>query len=306
MDSEYVDNDLLDKYMTISNKLKKRFLKKPNVAEACESFSSLAKQCESLELPVYAGLCWIAAARCEGSLLNNTGETSCLIHSARQLMKAEEIDREICCETVYGEYLQAGLSSCAHAASRLSKNCILPLCLDLEIIDFLKRINKPEYIESFAEDAVELSVEHCGSRIYALELMASHFIKTGDYLAALETFFEISKLLEKCVPNGFRSEILLKCEINSIFLLLILRPNPQKLAPHLTRILEKYTWGDTNDESLKACRMTSEIFYLLCSLVTICQSLDTSSLVDLESDFWKVLSKEQKELLRILLRIYEV
>lgn len=78
------------------------------MSEACDSFIDLAKQCESLELSVYAGLCWIAAARCEGSLLNTIGETSCLIQSARQLLKAEGIDAELDCKTVYGEYLQVG------------------------------------------------------------------------------------------------------------------------------------------------------------------------------------------------------
>lgn len=73
----------------------------------------------------------------------------------------------------------------------------------------------------------------------------------GDYLAALETFLEMSKLLEKGTMNGSRSELLLKCEVNCVFLLLILRPSPQKIVPDLAKILEKYTWGDKNDAVLK-------------------------------------------------------
>ncbi|XP_057667787.1 40-kDa huntingtin-associated protein-like isoform X1 [Diorhabda carinulata] len=306
MDLDFANNDVLDQYITISNKLKKRFLKKPNVAEACESFIGLAKRCETLELPVYAGLSWIAAARCEGSLCNNTGETTCLTQSARQLLKAEDSDRQIICETLFGENLQAGLSCYAHAASRFGEKSIFPLCIDLEIVDFLKRIDKIEYIESYLKDAIELSKGHSYSNIHCLELIASHFIKVGDYLAALETFFEISKLIENSLVNGSKSDKLLTCEINCVFLLLILRPSPQKLTPNLTKILEKYTWDDFNDGSLTACRMSESMFYLLRSLVTVCQSLDRSSLIDLETDFWKVLSKEQKELLRILLKIYDV
>ncbi|KAJ8965131.1 hypothetical protein NQ314_004356 [Rhamnusium bicolor] len=83
-----------------------RFLRKPNLTEACDSFVTLAKQCETFELPAYAGLCWIAAARCEGSLSNNTGETSCLIQSARQFLKAEEYDFNLGCNSVSGENLQ--------------------------------------------------------------------------------------------------------------------------------------------------------------------------------------------------------
>ncbi|KAJ8965130.1 hypothetical protein NQ314_004355 [Rhamnusium bicolor] len=51
--------------------------------------------------------------------------------------------------------------------------------------------------------------------------------------------------------------------------------------------------------------MTEKMFILLQSLVTICQSLDTSGLVDLESEFWQLLSKQEKELLRILVKIYQ-
>lgn len=84
----------------------RRFLRKPNVTEASESFTSLAKHCESLELPAYAGLCWIAAARCEGSLLNSTEETACLLNSSRQFMRAELNDFNLGCQSVSGEYLQ--------------------------------------------------------------------------------------------------------------------------------------------------------------------------------------------------------
>lgn len=51
--------------------------------------------------------------------------------------------------------------------------------------------------------------------------------------------------------NGSRSNLLLKCEVSSVFLLLILRPSPQKIAPELEKILEKYTWGDKNDPVLE-------------------------------------------------------
>lgn len=81
-------------------------MRKPNVTEASESFTTLAKHCESLELPAYAGLCWIAAARCEGSLLNSTEETACLLNSSRQFMKAEVNDFNLGCHSVSGEYLQ--------------------------------------------------------------------------------------------------------------------------------------------------------------------------------------------------------
>lgn len=74
----------------------------------------------------------------------------------------------------------------------------------------------------------------------------------GDYVSALHTYQEISKLLENLSINGHRCEILLNCEVNSVFLLLILRPSPQNVSADLAKILEKYTWGDQNDSSLQS------------------------------------------------------
>lgn len=75
-----------------------------------------------------------------------------------------------------------------------------------------------------------------------------------DYTSALDTFTEMTLLLENCPWNGARSEVLLRCEVSKVLLLLILRPTPQRLAPHLAKLLEKYTWGDKNDKSFQGNR----------------------------------------------------
>lgn len=66
----------------------------------------MAQQCESEELPQYAALSWIAAARCEGTLGNNVAETSYLLNAARQFLKAEEENSQTDCPSVSTEYLQ--------------------------------------------------------------------------------------------------------------------------------------------------------------------------------------------------------
>lgn len=66
----------------------------------------MAQQCESEELPQYAALSWIAAARCEGTLGNNVAETSYLLKAARQFLKAEEENSQTDCPSVSTEYLQ--------------------------------------------------------------------------------------------------------------------------------------------------------------------------------------------------------
>lgn len=71
------------------------------------------------------------------------------------------------------------------------------------------------------------------------------------------------KLLERTPLNGARSELLLKREVNCVFLLLILRPSPQKIVPELAKILEKYTWGDNNDAALRGLRYGFDKIILL-------------------------------------------
>lgn len=73
-------------------------------------------------------------------------------------------------------------------------------------------------------------------------------------------------LLENCPLNGSRSDILLRCEISRVLLLLILRPTPQRLAPHLNKLLEKYTWGDKSDKSFLGMHY---VLNSLCNASTI-------------------------------------
>ena len=43
------------------------------------------------------------------------------------------------------------------------------------------------------------------------------------------------------VMGSYRN-ILHRCEISRVLLLLILRPTPQRLAPPLAQVIEKYAW----------------------------------------------------------------
>ncbi|XP_044252928.1 40-kDa huntingtin-associated protein [Tribolium madens] len=296
--------DILEQYHTISSKLKKRFLRKPNVTEACESFSSLGKQCEASELPSYAGLCWISSARCEGSLGNTPGEAACLTRAARQFLSAERKDHELGCPSPCQENLEAAVGCFAYAASRYPDDSPLPIGLNLELVEFLTKIDKGGDVEDHLLNTVELAKDNFDTKIFCLELLASHYIESRDYTGALNTYNDIVSIVELLPLNGARAETVLKCEVSRVLLLLILRPAPQKLPPNLAKLLEKYTWGDQNDKGLKACGMSQRMFILLQSLVAACQSLDTSNLDHLENELWKMVGKEERELLRILVQIY--
>lgn len=61
-------------------------------------------------MPSYAGLCWIAAARCEGSLKNIPGETACLTRAATQFLSAENEYNNLGCHSPSNENLQVTFS----------------------------------------------------------------------------------------------------------------------------------------------------------------------------------------------------
>lgn len=326
--------DILDQFRTVSNKLKKRFLRKPNVTEAADEFSALAVRCgqENVQMHPYAALCWIAAARCEGSLSNTVTERSCLVQAARQYFIAAENDEKIL-SAIDDEQIQAGLSCYLQALIKAVKISEESSVVDggatsdetsdlsnhhhqfiagvnLEIFDCLQRLQKDfDGLEEFLQNALQST---SGSKVFTattwhvLDLLMTHFMHKEDYQCALETCHQLKKSLnelETVSDNGIRTEMLLKCEINAVLLILILRPNV-KLYPQWAEFLEKYAWGDTNHVTLQECHMNKTLYLALQSLVLTTQSLDRNSLVDLENQLWSHFSKEQRKLFRTLVQIY--
>ena len=52
--------EFLTEYRAISNKLKKRFLRRPNVSEASDHFRQLGKRLDDTDEPQYAAFCHLA------------------------------------------------------------------------------------------------------------------------------------------------------------------------------------------------------------------------------------------------------
>lgn len=304
MASETTRIEVLDQYRSISKKLKRTFFKKPNENEALESYVDLAREWENLELPAYAGLSWHAAAKCENALGNSVGEITNLLRSARSYAKEELNNLQTGCVSLGWDTVQASLSSYLSAISKYKKDSPQAVALNLEVANFLQMIGKGDSAGNFLNSALEHCVNGELLKIHCLNLLATNSIKTGDYVAALESFTEMHNILQTLPNNGEKAQLHMECEINRVLLLLILKPPLQKLTSDLTQVLERYTWGDKNDESIKDCQMSEYVFILLESLVTTCQSADTSCLNDLEMKLWPLLNKNQRDLLRILVQIY--
>lgn len=63
----------------------------------------------------------------------------------------------------------------------------------------------------------------------------------------MQVLTELVEMIENHVGArvvGDYRNILHRCEVSRVLLLLILRPTPQRLAPSLAQVLEKYAWAE--------------------------------------------------------------
>ncbi|OAD60500.1 Factor VIII intron 22 protein [Eufriesea mexicana] len=267
--------DFLTKYHNISNKLKK----KPNVAEASDQFGALAIECEQKELWQYAGLCLLAAARCQGTLENIFSELNLLIRAGREFLVADKKVKDIGCPPIGQENTQAAISCFGHALTRCH--------------------NQSGFGTMSAGLALELAL--------ALGPTPAGTQQLRDYVSALQILNDFVEFVESYINAGARgnySVILYRCEVTRVLLLLILQPSPQRLAPSLAQVLEKYAWVEESTDN--DFIMSEDELLLLQSLVLACQSHDYQALLELEGELWSYLNAEQKELLHKLIQVLTI
>jgi tetratricopeptide (TPR) repeat protein len=84
-----VNSDYNATFKSISVKLKKRFLRKPNVSEAIEEYTLLSKQLENEECHGLSAYCMQQVAKCYHSVGNIVSESAALQTAARQYLNSE-------------------------------------------------------------------------------------------------------------------------------------------------------------------------------------------------------------------------
>ncbi|XP_051155962.1 40-kDa huntingtin-associated protein [Leptopilina boulardi] len=292
-------NDLLTKYHVISAKLKKRFLRKPNVTEASEQFDNLAIECDQKELCQYAGLCWLAAARCQGTLGNVLAEINFLTKAGRSFIIAKNKNNQIGCSYSGEENLQAAINCFGHALTRCQSQegfSMMSASLAMELASALD-INGISNLRKSVEIHPTLR---------AINTLSSYYIKQDDYAGALHVLTELVEFLTannvSVRTSGSYMSILQRCEMTRVLLLLILQPTPQRLSHSQAQVLEKYAWIEENSNI--GFRMDENEMLLLQSLVLACQSRDYQALLELEGELWSIMNIEQKGLLNKLLQTF--
>lgn len=349
--------DFLARYRQVSNKLKKRFLRKPNVAEAGEQFGQLGRELRVQECLPYAAWCQLAVARCQQALFHGPGEALALTEAARLFLRQERDARQrLVCPAAYGEPLQAAASALG-AAVRLHLQLGQPAAaaaLCLELAAALRDLGQPAAAAGHFQRAAQLQLPQLPlAALQALGDAASCQLLARDYTAALAVFTRMQRLAREhgshpvqppppplplqpqpqppgpqhgpgagpglpaaplpanagsaTAPSpaalGAFSDVLVRCEVSRVLLLLLLQPPPAKLLPEHAHTLEKYSWEAFDSHGQESSgQLPEELFLLLQSLVMATHEKDTEAVKSLQVEMWPLLSAEQNHLLHLLLQ----
>ncbi|CAO2611777.1 40-kDa huntingtin-associated protein [Lemmus lemmus] len=346
--------DFLARYRQVSHKLKKRFLRKPNVAEAGEQFAQLARELRAQECLPYAAWCQLAVARCHQALFHGPGETLALTEAARLFLRQEcEARQRLGCPAACGEPLQAAASALG-AAVRLHLELGQPAAaaaLCLELAAALRALGQPAAAAGHFQRAAQLHLPLMPlAALQALGDAASCQLLARDYTGALALFTRMQRLAREhgghpvqhpeppgpqppqqgsqprpgsaptlplpllpdqapgsAVPSprtlGAFADILVRCEVSRVLLLLLLQPPPAKLLPEHAQTLEKYSWEafDSHGQDSSG-QLPEELFLLLQSLVMAAHEKDTEGIKKLQVEMWPLLTAEQNHLLHLVLQ----
>ncbi|NXF94618.1 F8I2 protein, partial [Eubucco bourcierii] len=321
------DGDFLSRYRLVSAKLRRRFLRKPNVAEAAEQFAALARELRAQESLPYAAWCQLAVARCAQSLFHGPAEAAALAEAARLFLRQErDLRQRLGLRGGFGEHVAAA-QSCGAFAARLHLERGQPalaagLCLELAAA--LRDTGQPARAAAPLQRAAELltAARLPLEALRCLAERASCLLLGRDYAGALAALTRAQALAGAGlgaggVPGGACLDVLARCEVSRVLLLLLLQPPPAKLLPEHARTLEQYCWeapegspgpglgggpGASGGLPPAASYLPAELFLLLQSAVLACQEKDAEALKALQAELWPLLTAEQNHLLHLVLQ----
>uniref|UniRef100_A0A3B3QFP8 Coagulation factor VIII associated n=1 Tax=Paramormyrops kingsleyae TaxID=1676925 RepID=A0A3B3QFP8_9TELE len=288
------EGDFLTRYRAVSNKLKKRFLRKPNVAEASEQFGQLAKELKQQDCLQYAAFCNLAMARCEQTLFNAPGEALALTEAARLFLLSERENHSLQAPG-FDEHLQAALNCYSFAIKVYIEmnQPVMAASLSLELGNALKEMNRPGEAIVHYQRAAELQAQTPIESLLSMGEIASCKILTRDYYSALAVLTEMQFVCQERglqVPGTNTPVGEALCHYAAV---MSLPPPPQKLLPEHAQTLERYLPACGQQDLPWKERRIGEM---------ACQEKDTESLKSLQTELWPLLSAEQNHLLHLVVQ----
>ncbi|XP_023333312.1 factor VIII intron 22 protein isoform X2 [Eurytemora carolleeae] len=293
--------DFLTEYRNISNKLKKRFLRRPNVAEASDHFRQLAKKLEDNDDPQFAGFCYLATGRCEQTVGNSSAEVEAITLAARCFLRCE-LEQQNLKNPSYEEHLNAAIAGFKEAG-KLEEEAgrgSAAAALYIELGDTLVSLQRSAEALFHYDKALELETSSIIDTLAIKTKISNCYISLGDHHNALKTLTELANFCAANDPCHLYQSQLANIEVLRVLLLLIIQPSHHNTAPHLLQVLDKYKWdGMEGEEEVELCPyLDTDISILLQSIVMVVQVRDSEALLYLEDEIAEYLNPQQKALLR--------
>ncbi|XP_026321530.1 uncharacterized protein LOC113231429 [Hyposmocoma kahamanoa] len=281
-----------EQYMNINTKLKKRFMRKPNISEATNEFIALAIQCEHSEQPAFAGHAYVGAAKCEATAGNFLGEAEHYLAAARQFMKAEKKLKMLKFYSPDRENLEAAIGCFMQALNKYPDKSPMRTSILMELADSLVMLNLKLEAVAYYEQALE-TVDDKTRKLMFMKNLVNLLIDCEKFNIALETANKI------CDSNfNMPDDILTEIQVSRVLLNLLVEPADDNKPVSLRQLFIDLL----NDTETEAIPFNTDLQLKLQSIIISCMTADVSSLISVSSEVRQYLTTHQNNLLDTLIK----
>uniref|UniRef100_A0A2A4J1A6 Uncharacterized protein n=1 Tax=Heliothis virescens TaxID=7102 RepID=A0A2A4J1A6_HELVI len=281
-----------EQYMNINTKMKKRFMRKPNISEATNEFIALAIQCEHSDQPAFAGHAYVGAAKCEASVGHFLGEAEHYLSAARQFMKAEKKLKSLKFYSADRENLEAAIGSYIQAMNKYPEKSPIRTSILMEIASDLVELDHKLEAASYYEQAIDTVTEGT-MKVICLNNLLNLRIDCGKYDVALEIANQIADGTETNIPEDILAEV----QVSRILLTLLVKPPEASKPPSLKKLLIDLM----NDNEDNTIPLNTDLRLKLQSIIISQTTGDIHALISVTADTKQFLTLQQVELLQKLI-----
>eukprot|EP00127_Corallochytrium_limacisporum_P002259 Clim_evm47s109 gene=Clim_evmTU47s109 len=175
-----------DSYRTISNRLKKKFMRKPNYQEAAQGFEALYKAATEHGGYQHAALCAMGVVRCEQAL-GGSSAGKWVLQAGRDFVKTQD-NMNHAFYSSWREYIPDAVN-CYYAAADIyvqEKRFTYAGCILLELAECLSAMDMHTNAATVAEKAASTARKNITLTTTALEMAYESYQRVGKYEVALE------------------------------------------------------------------------------------------------------------------------
>ena len=259
----------------------------------------LAPKFLNSDMSEYAGLCWMAAAKCEQDLENPVTAVDFLIKAGNAFVQADQRAEELFPGSNTREHLTSAVRCYNDALNLLGDDSAMSAGIIRKLKEICPNTEKSSQFHSPTH------------RICDLETSARRHIQERRFLAALDQLTEIFDILQEEKPEDSVMDTLGEVEVLLLLLLLLLKLPPGRQSPIHMKILTKYSMDNTDILKEKiSSSIPDEYLVALLNLSCACDSKDSSAvrdarlyLINLSEKYYRF-SKEERLILDELVKKY--